>query len=804
MRVLDLSGEIAGPYATKQLVDGGADVLKVESPAGDPLRRWSASKQALGDRDGALFQYLNAGKRSVVWRLDEPADRDAFLALAADVDLVVEDLGPGRLDRLGLGFETLRRDNPRLSLLSISDWGLEGPWKDRPATEWTMASEVGSTAYRGSPDRGAVGAGGRFGEWVTGTYAGVAALAAWRAARRTGVGEHVDLSMFESLNLTMTVYHDLQGQFFEGPLAQAIEIPSIVPAKDGWVGLCTYTGQQWKDFCALIGRPDIGEDERFYDGRARMEHMDFMNEVIHAWTREQTVAEIVELATLMRIPVAPIGNGQTVLEMDHLIERGVFIENPGGFTQPRTPYQIAGVVGGPGAPPLRRAPSLGEHSKEVGAEAAQAQASARGTAHPAAPKDSPGKLPFEGIRILDLTAFWAGPIVTSTLGALGAEVLKVESVQRPDGMRFAGAVRNDRLWEFSPVFHGANANKKAITLDLGQEEGKALLLRLIEESDLVIENFSARVMENFGLPWPVLHERAPRLISVRMPAWGLDGPWRDRVGFAPSMEQASGLAWTTGYDDMPLILRGVCDPIGGMHAVVAITMALEERERTGEGVLVEVPLVEPALAVASEQVIEYTAYGHVLGRSENRGPFASPQGIFRCQPSGREERYEKAEVAIAIATDAQWSALARVMQRPEWESDASLTSEAGRRAAEERIEEGISDWCGQRDCDEVVDTLLAAGIPAAGLANAHYLSPNPQLEARAFFEELEHPAVGRLRYPGLPFRFRSRAEGWLSMPPPTLGQHNEEVLRDRLNLSEAERAALGERKITGTRPAFEI
>ena len=803
VRVLDLSSEIAGPYATKQLVDAGADVVKIESAAGDPLRRWSASGQDLRGRDGVLFHYLNAGKRSVVWDLESAEGRDKLLRLLPETELVVEDFGPGGMRARGLDFSVLHEHNPRLSLLSISSFGLEGPWAERAGTEWTLAAELGSTAYRGLPERGPVGAGGRLGEWVAGTYAAVGGLAAWRAARRSGIGEHVDLSMFEAMSLSMTVFHDLFGQLFEGPLAQAVEVPSIVPARDGWVGVCTYTGQQWKDFCALLGRPDLSEDPRFYDGTSRMQHLEYMQGVIHGWTREHTVAEIVELATLMRIPVAPIGNGKTVLEMDHLRERGVFQESPAGFMQPRTPYLIGGIE----LPPLRPAPALGRDTEEVEASLPKATAPrATSAPGPGESEKSPGprSLPLEGLRVVDLTAFWAGPIVTATLGALGADILKVESIQRPDGMRFSGTVRNETLWEYSAVFHGANPNKRGITLDLDTEEGRALLRRLLEGADLVIENFSARVMENFGFTWEVLHEIEPRLISLRMPAWGLDGPWRDRVGFAPSVEQASGLAWTTGYEDMPLILRGVCDPIGGMHAIVALLLALEERERTGEGMLVEVPLVEPALNIAAEQVIEYTAHGELLGSTGNRGPFASPQAVFACQPSSRETRYAKAHLALAIPGDAEWKALVRVLGEPDWARDPELATRAGRRAREDEIESRLAVCFADEDCDALVERLLAAGVPAAGLTNAHYLFPNPQLAARGFLEELEHPVTGVMRYPGLPFRFSSRTGGWHRSAPPTLGQHNDEVLGRELGLSQAELDRLREKKVIGERPAFEI
>ncbi len=795
LRIVDLTSQIAGPYSTKIFVDAGAEVVKVEPVDGDPLRSWSASGQDLSGRDGALFQFLNAGKKSVVWDLESDSGRERLLRLAARADLLFEDFGPGGLARYGIEFETLHQRNPRLCVVSISSFGLEGPWADRPATEWTLGAELGATAYRGLPARGPVGAGGRLGEWVAGTYAAVGALTAWRAARRAGRGQHVDLSMFEAMNLSMTTFHDLFGQFYDGPLAQALEIPSILPAKDGWIGVCTYTAQQWTDFCSMLGRPDISADERFFDGTARMQEMDFMQGVIHEWTEQHTVDEIIEIATAMRIPVAPVGNGQTVLEMDQFVERGVFVDHPAGFKQPRTPY----LVGGMSMPPLRLAPLLGADTADI-----EAGLSDLPRASPSPPDTDPIPLPFEGLRVIDLTAFWAGPIVTTTLGALGADVVKIESIQRPDGMRFSGTVRNDMLWEYASVFHGANPSKRGITLDLDHEEGKALLRRLLEDADVVIENFSARVMENFGFTWDVLHSISSKLISVRMPAWGLDGPWRDRVGFAPSVEQASGLAWITGYTDLPLILRGVCDPVGGMHGIVALTLALEQRDRTGSGMLVELPLVEPALNIAAEQVIEYTAYGELLTRNRNRGPVATPQAVFVCQPSARETRYEKKHLAIAVTNDREWRLLVSVLGDPQWAMNPEYEGEAGRRRSEDEIEERIAEAVLDQDCDELVDRLLAAGVPAATLVNAHMISPNPQLEARGFLQLIEHPVTGTKRYPGLPFRYSSRPAGWQTSPPPTLGQHNEEVLGVGLGLSDAELEDLREKKVIGKRPAFEI
>lgn len=792
LTVIDLSTEIAGPYATKMLVDAGARVIKVEGPAGDSLRSWSASKQDLAGRDGALFQFLNGGKQSVDWDLTSKTGRDQFLRLCQSADLVIESalgLAPWDLD-----FETLRERNPKLSLVSISSYGTTGPYAERPATGFTLEAAVGSTAYRGLPERGPVAAGGRIAEYTSGAATAVAAIAAWLSARASGVGLHADVSMLEAMALCMTTYHDLFGQFIPGfAIPQALETPSIEPCKDGWIGLCTYTGQQWKDLCSLMGRQDVGEDERFFDGSARMQHLDFIQGVIHSWTKEHTMAEVTELCTMMRIPVSPIGDGKSVLEFDQFQERGIFKAHPDGFSAPRTPYQLHGTE----LPEFRSAPTLGQHNAEV--ESALPESSVSKVAV----DESKVRPAFAGLRVIDLTAFWAGPFATGILSALGADVVKIESIQRPDGMRFAGAVPSDALWETSPIFHGANMSKRGITLNLEAEEGKDLLRRLLADADVVIENFSARVMENFGFTWEVLKEINPRLISVRMPAWGLDGPWRDRTGFAPNVEQATGLAWITGYEDMPLIPRGVCDPVGGMHTVYALAMGLEARERTGEGMLVEVPLVEPALNMAAEQVIEWTAYGEFLTRSANHAPVASPQAVFECRPSSAESRYEKKHVALSIATDAQWQALVGLLGEPAWATSTSYGTQAGRRADEDTIEAKLAPWFAEQESDVVAERLSAAGVPAEALINGYMVSPHPQLEARGFRKPLTHAVKGEMLYAGLPFTFSNEAAATYAWAAPTMGQHNEEVLGE-LGVSAGELDELREKQVIGTRPAFDV
>lgn len=783
MRVIDCSTEIAGPYATRLLVEAGAEVIKVEAPAGDPLRRWSASGAQRPQGDTApLFQFLNASKRSIVLDIETAAGKEELLALAASADILVDSFTPRQARKLGLDHAHLHARLPATSLLSITPFGRTGPWADRPATEFTLQAAVGSTGYRGLPTRGPVGVGGRFGEWVSGVFAGLGALEAYLSARNTGEGRCVDLSMFECLLLSMTVYHDLNSQWVEGPLPQSIEIPSIEPAKDGWVGFCTITGQQWVDFCSLIGRTDIGEDKQYLDARKRMEHLEKMEAAIHGWTRERTVDEIIELASLLRIPVAPVGNGKTLFEMDHLVARDAYQKAPGGFFQPRPPFLLHDTPKRPIGP----TPELNEHAAEIRTELA--------TRRPT-PVRGGSALPLEGLKVVDLTTFWAGPIAASKLATLGADVIKVESIQRPDGMRFAGAAKREPLWEWCPVFHGANLGKRGVTLQLDDARGLEQVKALIRDADIVMENFSPRVVENFGLGWDVVHALNPRAIMMRMPAFGLDGPWRDRTGFAMTIEQVSGLAWRTGYDDKPLVPRGACDPVGGMHATFALLMALEAREHSGKGQLVEVPLLEGALNLGAEQVIEYTSSGEILTRTMNRGPFAAPQGVYRC---GGESGY----AVVAVATDAQWQALRESLGQPSWARDSSLDTAEGRRTQHDLVDEQLSAWFAERDRDEASARLIANGVPAQSVINAHDLSPHPQLEARGFFRELDHPVTGPTRYPTWPTGHQAYARPPHSRTAPLLGEHNQEVLRENLGLDDAEIAELTEAKIIGTRPTF--
>jgi crotonobetainyl-CoA:carnitine CoA-transferase CaiB-like acyl-CoA transferase len=285
-----------------------------------------------------------------------------------------------------------------------------------------------------------------------------------------------------------------------------------------------------------------------------------------------------------------------------------------------------------------------------------------------------------------------------------------------------------------------------------------------------------------------------------MPAFGLTGPWRDRTGFAMTMEQVSGLAWLTGHPDgPPTTLLGPCDPVGGAHGTVALLLALEHRRRTGEGLLVEVPMVAGALNLAAEQVIEHSAYGTLLQREGNRSPAAAPQNLYETADPP-DERGEPRRVAISVADDRQWCALREGLGDPEWAGDARFDTHAGRRAAHDELDDHLATWCAARPCAEIVDRLWPAGVPVAPVLTNGEQVDLPQVAARSFLEEVDHAVTGRSLHTTYPARFSAGPSRWHRRPAPTLGRDNRDVLRSVLGLGDDDLDALERAGVIGTVP----
>jgi crotonobetainyl-CoA:carnitine CoA-transferase CaiB-like acyl-CoA transferase len=740
LRVVDLSTGIAGGYCSKLLSDLGADVVKLEPPAGDPLRRYSATGSVGrdGDPDGVLFRYLHTSQRSVVVE-----DRARLRSWVEAADVVLESFVPGTAEELGiLGVAPVT--------VSISSFGRGGPDSELSLPEEVLQARSGSLSNHGHMDRPPLTVGGQLGEYVTGAFAALGAVTAWWRASRTGKPEHVDVSMLEAMQYTLVTVPTIMARFPGGHMISFrwVMLPGNEPTRDGeYVGITTVTTQQWRSLLYVMGRDDLAGDEELTTMLGRFRRAKEGNDAVRGWTMQHTAEEVVEKCAAGRVPAAVVGNGQLLPTFVQLAERQVFERQPGSnFMRPRAPFRFSAVPDRVTTP----APRLGNHSDDPVPERRPVGGI----------PGAVGARPFAGVRVLDFTAFWSGPFTSAWWSAMGADVIKVESVQRPDGIRFSAAVRpkdEPKYYEMAGLFHATNLGKRGITLDLGQPEGLALAKRLIERVDIVCENFTPRVMDGFGLNYEAVRAIRPDVIMLRLPAFGLEGPWRDRPGFAQTMEQITGMAWLTGYEGgPPIIPGGFVDPAVGVHAAIALVAALEHRDRTGEGQLVEMPMIEVSAAMTAEQVAEYSAYGELLGRRGERG-------VYRCEGEGEQW------VAVHLASDP--------------------------RPPEER-----AAWCAERPPEQAAKELLDAGIPAAAMVPAFMALDDPQLRARRYFEPVAHPLVGEHEYPGWPMRFSAGPDRYWHAPAPMLGQHNREILGRELGVRDDELARLRERHVIGDAP----
>jgi crotonobetainyl-CoA:carnitine CoA-transferase CaiB-like acyl-CoA transferase len=503
--------------------------------------------------------------------------------------------------------------------------------------------------------------------------------------------------------------------------------------------------------------------------------------MIYEYMPNHAVAEIVERAAALRVPVSPVHSAATLPGNEHVVARGLLLEDDDGVLRPRPPYRIDDDP----VPRPRRAPRLGEHDGDIEPSTCPA---------PTEPGVGVDDLPLAGLKVLDLTSWWAGSSGTHVLAMLGSEVIHVESITHPDGMRLTGAMFGaERWWEYGHMFAAVNTDKLGITVDVAHPRGREILVQLIEWADVFVENFAPRVVENWGLDRAAVLEINPNIVYMRMPGFGLTGPWRERGAFAQTQEQMTGMAWVTGYpDDLPLIPRGIADPNAGMHGAFAVLVALARRDQTGRGVFVESPMVEAALNIAAWPVLEHSAYGVLMERMGNRSPGVAPQGLYAC--AGVEQW-----LALSVATDEQWRGLRAALGEPAWALDRALDTLAGRIAHHDRIDAELRDWAVARDLDDAVAGLVARGVPAAGAFDPRVLSRHPHLVARGLFEEVDHPVLGRHPSPGMPYRFAS-VDHWLHRATPTLGQDNHDVLSRLLGLSDREIAQLEADEVIGTRP----
>ncbi len=814
LRVLDISEGLAAPFAAKLLGDLGADVIKLEPAEGDSARRRGPFAGSEDIEASAPFLYANTSKRSMVIDPASPDDLVLRAQLIEWADVVISHETEPNLAARGLGYGQLAARSPEIILTTVTGFGSDGPYAGWQWNHLTAGALGGFTYLCGREDREPLQLGASVTETLTGAYAAVATLIAVYAAQEHGRGDHVDVSVIETaVNAALLPVQRYDYTGSSG--ARRADIgpsPSfILPTSDGYVGANVLTQAQWEMLCQFFGKAEFIEDPLFADGWARMENSRDLATQLAEQTRPRTAEDVFHDAQTWRIPFGLIPTMSDVMNLLPHREREFFLD----FDHPR-----AGRVRMPGIPWMfgeerpvgTRTPLLGEHTEDV-------RSAMRGGP---SPQPSPGvtevrdasdrfevpsplggegqgegaQRPLEGLRVIDLSMFMSGPMTSLVFADGGADVIKVESVQRIDGWR-AGGATDDFWWEWAPQFNWVNRNKHGITLNLTDQRGSDTIRHMVKDADILVENYTPRVMGNFGLSYVELHEINPELIMISMPGFGLTGTWSHYTAFANTTEQMSGLPHLTGYADDQPIFSGTTggDPLAGVMGALALLSALERRRRLnarGEpgGCHIDLSQTETATSFTGEAVTAYSISGEDPGRRGNHHPKIAPHNTYPC----RDNQW----IAIACETDAQFADLARLMGRDDWLEMAS--DFVHRDAAREAIDAAIGEWTHDRDARQLMRELQGLRIPAGAVYEGKELLEDQHLQVRDFFITQHHTYAGARRYPLQPYRFANWAGPEVDRPSPTLGRDTREVLARLTTLTEAEVDQMEADDVIGTIP----
>jgi benzylsuccinate CoA-transferase BbsF subunit len=398
---------------------------------------------------------------------------------------------------------------------------------------------------------------------------------------------------------------------------------------------------------------------------------------------------------------------------------------------------------------------------------------------------------LSGLRILDFSWVWAGPICTMVLADMGAEVIKIESRHRIDAMRvvppFPEGVRGG--FNRGGQFNTYNRNKKSCTLNLSRPEAIDIARRLVALSDAVVENFSPPVMTRLGLDYEVCRSIKPDIIFLSLSGYGATGPSRDFVSYGMQLQAYSGMASLTGYPDGPPRNLGtaVADTVGGLAGVFGILAAVHHRRRTGKGQFIDVAQCEGLATFCPEAILDYLMNGRLHDRTGNRDDAMVPHNVYPC-------RGEDKWVAIAVSADDEWQGLCEALGRPQLVDDPRFSDFYARHRNQDELDRIISMWTIQHDDLKIMHRLQAHGVPATAVLDNSRIVRDPHLKKRGFCVEDDHPKTGRRTISGPSFRL-SRTPGSVRSHAPLLGDHNREVLAGLLGMSDDEIDDLVENQI---------
>lgn len=751
LRVVELSSSVGGAYAGRLLASMGATVSRAShgletatSDAGTPL----------------LEQWLHEGKSEF------QRDGDDIFTLLDTASMIVAEVDPGDHDFYEYAVNVVRkaRKLPHHPVVVVIRHGV-GDGRAIPGTALTISAWSGMSWAMGNADAAPLTLPYDLGAYQAGIHACAAGLAALVARPERTDLRHVDVS---SRDVVAYFTGMIAANFIpyerawarEGarpPGSGGIYPASIFRCKDGHVVLMCRSQKEWDTFIEGMGSPEWAQDPKFRDAKviARL-YADEADAHLTPWLRERTEQELLDFGTRLGLPIAPVRSMRQAIEEPQLAHRGYLKNLPG--TEIRVPTNPWLLYESAAAHPQRRAWPLSPETS-----------------------DSTGHL-LRGLRVLDLSWVWSGPLVTSVMADLGAEVLKIEHTLSMDSSRMRGRARRDGVevegpeYEATPYFNQMNHGKRSITMNLKEPGAREILLNLVEHCNVVVENMRPGAMRRLGLTYEALAERNPAVVLLSMSMAGQTGPLSTMKGYAGIMAAMSGLESLIGYDEDNIVGSlgpALGDPNASGHALSVLFAALLRRRETGRGAWIDLSQTEALMNVLPGPMIDGQLHDKLVPPG-NRHPRFVPHGHFKCAG-------DDAWVALAIRRDSEWAALVELAAGSELAAHPEWATAERRMTEVEAVESALGEWVATQYRDKLVAGLLSRGIAAAPVASYQDLIASDWKTDRALTVTVAHPYLGATEVFLVPWRFGGERPT-VAAPAPLLGSSTEPVLGELLSM----------------------
>lgn len=799
MRVLDFCDRL-GQSCGRMLADLGAEVILVEPPQGMISRKTAPQFNGTSLR----FAVRNANKLSVALDLTNDGDKSQLLSIVDTIDLVIDGSEPGYLDSVGLGKNVLKGKNSKLIVLSISDFGLQGPYKDFIATDAVHIAMGAMLCRSGIDGREPLLPPGEMAIETASVQAAWVALLAYWQTLHTGQGDFLDYSVNDAVAQILDPGVGVTGSASAGktaieaaahgrPVIEARpgEMPSVglmypyFKCADGFVRAAMLNPRQWDAMSNWLGDDHPYTGPKFRKPANRLFNITGINALISQLFATYTREELVDQGRKRGIPIGSAAKPTELFNSTHYKERDFFTSlNIGDKQRSETPSNVtqATVPSGYVRIDDRRvgvrtsAPRTGEHNNAL--------LSARNeTNKQLCGNEAPSRRPLEGILVLDLGVIVAGAEAGRLFADQGATVIKLENKAFGDGLR--------QSFDGNPVplpFAQGSRGKQSLGLNLRSEKGKALFYQLAEKADVVLTNFKPGTTQSLGIDYKTLKALNPGIILSESSAIGSTGNEAKTMGYGPLVRASSCLSnlWRypdqdDGFGDSTTIYP---DHFAARVTATAVLAKLIERKRTGIGGFVDTSQAETIItALSTEFLRESVEPGSMMAKG-NRNEFDAPNSVFEC--AGNDEW-----CVVAVSNDEQWQGLCAAMNRADLAKEANYACAAQRLQHREALEAILGDWCATLTPYQIMETCQAHAVPAGNMLRLDEFIQNPHYQARVFFRELNQPTVGRIvETENGPVAFNPNYCPPTIKRAPARAEHTRELAKEYLDLSDAEIDAL--------------